>query len=116
MMISQRGLLIFYGIPAFVFAIMLFIEKAQAEPKTPGECPVLPAPPPVARLTASRSETEDRPKLTPSLLTCTGSKKSEYGNAEELEILVTATAEKMPQISMMPMGREKDEELGGKEN
>lgn len=28
---SQRGLLVFYGIPAFVFAIMLFIEKAQAD-------------------------------------------------------------------------------------
>lgn len=30
-LMSLRGLLIFYGIPAFVFAIMLFIEKAQAE-------------------------------------------------------------------------------------
>ena len=28
---THTGLLIFYGIPAFVFAIMLFIEKAQAE-------------------------------------------------------------------------------------
>lgn len=30
-LISERGLLIFYGIPAFVFGIMLFIERAQHE-------------------------------------------------------------------------------------
>lgn len=30
-MLTQRGLLIFYGIPAFVFGIMLFIERAQHE-------------------------------------------------------------------------------------
>jgi hypothetical protein len=33
-MLTERGLLIFYGIPAFVFGIMLFIEKAQQDDAT----------------------------------------------------------------------------------